>query len=418
MSSSVCAIRIDKSDFIRLHWQSDELAKRSSGASTMQHPVFGKLSYSENAAAWKTHHPLAELARFAVRNPTDKPAPPAPAEPQKSPADVQATMDLLQNQLEAQVRRMLGPQAEPLLAAMNEQLAQVRAGIPDEQQQAKLERQAAKAQRKAKRLRHGLFPVLVGDADQSGPSPEQEAAFRHLVANEAMICQAVMDALYKWYQGIASDEQLRRAMGLPDIRAPEGLTAAAHLLDVTIVPQHQDGVSRLLFSADCDWEVEHGSYVIYHPATGAKATTADEVEEILAGEEAEPCSEMPSNFELLQALQAHNEKRVQKLLAAGQDINALGNPPYPPLCMAVTQMDIDLVKRLLALGADPNLRDFENKTALQRAKQMHRAFDSRKGDKVSQAMLALAQSMNIPGLRDGAARTEEIIRLLQAAGAK
>lgn len=381
----------------------------------MQHPVFGKLTYSASAAGWVTHQLLPEFARFGARSAPEKPPPAAPAGPQPPSPQTQAMEQFLRTQLEGRLRATFGPVAEQMIAAIDEQAAKAQAGTPDEEQRAELEKQAAKARRKAERLRQGLFPLHIGDPEQSGPSPEQEAAFLHLKEHEAEVCQAVMGALFQSYQEYAG-----QLGDLPEISSPEGLGTAAHLLEIMIVPQHRDGVSHLVVETDCDWEVEHGMYVVYHPATGATATDYDGVDELLSADgmegDAEP-EESSGNYEIVEALLAGNEKRVQQLLAAGHDINALGNPPYPPLCMAVTQLNGDLVKRLLALGADPSLRDFENKTALQRAKWMLKTITPKKDDKLRQVLLALAQQANAPGLGDPAVRLREIIALLEAAGA-
>lgn len=108
---------------------------------------------------------------------------------------------------------------------------------------------------------------------------------------------------------------------------------------------------------------------------------------------------------------------MQQLLAAGHDVNAVGRSP-PPLCMAVQPMDVGLVSRPLAVGADPRLKDFENKTALQHARAMLRSFTPKKGDKLMEAALELARQRLGPGAGDFKGKLEEIIRLLVAAGAK
>ena len=63
------------------------------------------------------------------------------------------------------------------------------------------------------------------------------------------------------------------------------------------------------------------------------------------------------------------------LVAAGADINAIEPDEYPPLCMAVDQMEVDEVRRLLVFGADPNIADPEEKrTPLKMARRLSRAI--------------------------------------------
>jgi hypothetical protein len=157
--------------------------------------------------------------------------------------------------------------------------------------------------------------------------------------------------------------------------------------------------------------------VVYRKDTGADWTTFDGMHELLGVEYDEESFELPGNQELLQAVQANDQKKVQQLLAAGHDINAVGQFP-PPLCMAVQLMDVGLVRRLLAVGADPMLKDFQNKTALQHARAMLKSFTPKKGDKVMEAALELARQRLGPGAGDFQGKLEEIVRLLEAAGAK
>ena len=67
------------------------------------------------------------------------------------------------------------------------------------------------------------------------------------------------------------------------------------------------------------------------------------------------------------------EERARELIAAGADINALEPDEYPPLCMAVDQMEVAEVRRLLAYGANPNIADPEEKrTPLKMARRLYK----------------------------------------------
>src|SRR2546427_5172490 len=49
-------------------------------------------------------------------------------------------------------------------------------------------------------FRQGAFPLTIQDDEGSGPSPEQESAFRYLTEHEPQICQAVMTELLACYR--------------------------------------------------------------------------------------------------------------------------------------------------------------------------------------------------------------------------
>src|SRR6185437_15400072 len=99
--------------------------------------------------------------------------------------------------------------------------------------------------------------------------------------------------------------------------------------------------------------------------------------------------------ELVEAILNGEEDRARELVAAGADINALEPVVYPPLCMAVDQMEVSEVRRLLAFGADPNIADPEEKrTPLKMARRLYKelGFDpARRNDPLLDAMMALAR---------------------------
>ena len=49
--------------------------------------------------------------------------------------------------------------------------------------------------------------------------------------------------------------------------------------------------------------------------------------------------------ELVEAVLNGEHARARRLVEAGADINALEPDEYPPLCMAVDEMDVDEVRR-------------------------------------------------------------------------
>jgi hypothetical protein len=126
--------------------------------------------------------------------------------------------------------------------------------------------------------------------------------------------------------------------------------------------------------------------------------------------------------ELVEAVLNGETARAQELVAAGADINALEVDEYPPLCMAVDQMEVNEVRRLLAFGADPNIADpEERKTPLKLAKRLYKEMGfapTRRSDPLLDAMLALARQESGRQSSEVKSRLEEIISLLESAGGR
>lgn len=126
--------------------------------------------------------------------------------------------------------------------------------------------------------------------------------------------------------------------------------------------------------------------------------------------------------ELVEAVLNGEEARARRLVASGADINALEPDEYPPLCMAVDEMDVDEVRRLLEFGADPNIADPEEKrTPLKMARRLYKDLGfgpARKSDPLLDAMLALARHESGKHTDELRNRLEEIIRLLERAGGR
>lgn len=382
----------------------------------MPDDLFGPLTYSKKAGAWSGRRFLPRFAAVAARS-AEKP-PLDDASLQKLLGEAQQALDRKMEEL----RQKMGPGMDKLFPAMQELMKNPPKPVPEtpaerRKREAEEERERAARAAAEERRRQGLFPFTVADPTGAGPAPEQAAAFRHLIDHEAEVCQAVLEALHRSYQQYYEDERWRRICDLPEITSPAGVTAAAHLCDVRVCRESAEGVAHLLFEVDCDWEQEHGLCVVYRKDTGGDWTTFDGVDELLGVEYDEENVELPGNQELFQAVQADDQKKVRQLLAAGHDINAVGQFP-PPLCMAVQLMDGGLVRRLLAVGADPQLQDFEGKTALQHARAMLRTLAPKQADKMMEAVLELAKQRLGPERFDFKGKLEEIVRLLEAAGAK
>ena len=96
------------------------------------------------------------------------------------------------------------------------------------------------------------------------------------------------------------------------------------------------------------------------------------------------------------------------------DINDLGGQrPNPPLCQAAPTGNLVLVRRLLALKADPNLKDYRGRTALDCVRQ---ALDLLEPKHWFERLLRILGPGRVyAGMHD---RLREIVQLLEAAGAR
>jgi Ankyrin repeats (many copies) len=126
--------------------------------------------------------------------------------------------------------------------------------------------------------------------------------------------------------------------------------------------------------------------------------------------------------ELVEAILNGEAARAHALVEAGADINALEPDEYPPLCMAVDQMEVEEVRRLLAFGANPNIADpQEKRTPLKMARRLHKEMGfgpAGKKDPLLDAMMALARQESGKQTEELKSRLAEIIRLLEAAGGR
>ena len=215
----------------------------------------------------------------------------------------------------------------------------------------------------------GQFLVLVADPEHIGPSAEQEAAYRHLLENEETVAETVLNTLLSSVRDPCYADPSDPCFG---IKTQEELVKFSQLTGVEIVREHHHGMAYLVFWVDCDWEPEHGMNVVYHKDRPAAWTWSDGIGELLLSDQDVADSLLPPapHQQLFEAIEAKDARRVAELRAQGHDINDVGPRRRAPLCEAVYRLDVGLVKRLLAAGADPNLRDRENQTPLQRAHEM------------------------------------------------
>jgi hypothetical protein len=387
----------------------------------MTHDTFGKLKYKDADECWVGQAPLA---RFAAHGARAEPPPPTEEEAARMIADMNQALDGMRGMM----REQFGPAADDVFAAIDaetDQATEAEAGAPDPHAEARARKRQERAQKRAARLARGRYPVRVADPDGGGPRPPQAAAFRHLVENEPAVLGAVLGQVWDSFERAYEQEHWRKIVGLQPAAAVDDLRGRFALVRVEVARPHRGGFAHLVFTVDADWQDDHGLLVVYSPDAGTAAwTTFDGIDDLTpsddpaAGEEYAPTP----HDELVEAVLNGDEARARELAAAGVDINALAAGEYPPLCMAVDQMEVDEVRRLLAFGADPTLADpDEGATPLRMARRVYKEMGfgpAKKKDPLLDAMMLMAREAAGKQFDEMKARLDEIIRLLEEAGGK
>jgi len=385
----------------------------------MSDAAFAQHKYQAAVAAWVGFAPLAGFA--AVGAPA-APAPPTADEARQMVADMNQALDNLRGLM----REKHGAVADDVFDAADDAGDDPAFAAPDPRDAARNKKRAVRAKRKAARLARGEFPVRVADPDGTGPRPEQDAAFRHLMENEATIRAAVLAEVWTAFGEAYDQEDWRQIADIRPAATPEALHGRFGVSRVEIAREHRGGLAHLVFTVESDWQDEHGLFVVYSPDTRAAARTDfDGLLDLLPSDDPadREADYVPTpHDELVEAVLNGNEARARDLLAAGADINALAPGAYPPLCVAVDRMEAEEVRRLLTYGADPNLPDpDERRTALKLAKRMYKELGfgpAKANDPSHAAMTTLAREASGEQYDEMKVRLDEITGLLKAAGGK
>lgn len=391
----------------------------------MTHDLFGKLRYKDRDESWAGS---ARLPLFAAIGLRPEPPPMTEEDVQRSIAEMNAAMDGIRETM----RERFGDQIDKAFAEIDrtadEELRKVEEG-PDEPGPRDEAREQKRAERRAKHealLAKGKFPLRVAGPDEAEPTAKQEAALRFLQENEQAVYDAVAAQVFDSFRNAYEQEHWRRMNNLQPAASVEELKGKFAVTRLDISREARGGFAHLVFQTDCEWADEHGLMVVYSPDTReATWTSWDGLYDLL---ESDDPNDGPAGDEyvptphdrLLEAILTGDEAKARELAAAGADINALGEDEYPPLWIAVDQMEVEEVRRLLAFGADPALINSDERTTpLKHAKKMYRDMgfapskqkDALLGDLMSMMREAAGKQFN-----ELKGRLEEIIALLEGAG--
>jgi hypothetical protein len=114
----------------------------------------------------------------------------------------------------------------------------------------------------------GTARLTVDAEAKASPTPEQVAAFRHLLENEATVAEAVGRALLDYYPGeraaYLDAYDLGESDEMPEVTALAGLRSLVGLGSVHVLSLAKDGMACIGFEFGCVWDGEHGAGVMSH----------------------------------------------------------------------------------------------------------------------------------------------------------
>jgi hypothetical protein len=114
----------------------------------------------------------------------------------------------------------------------------------------------------------GTARLTVDAEAKARPTPEQVAAFRHLLDNEAAVAEAVKLALLDYYPGereaYLDAYDLEESDEVPEVMDLAGLRSLVGLGSVHVLSLARDGLACIGFEFGCVWDGEHGAGVMTH----------------------------------------------------------------------------------------------------------------------------------------------------------
>ncbi len=385
----------------------------------MTHDLFGKLKYKESDESWAGAARLPLFAAVGMRPEPEPGSPPQTEEEAAAEAErLTAELNAMMEQMRAAMSARFGEKA----AAAFDAVDSAAEDVPDQSDPRDEERAQRRAEKRAKNaalLAKGKYPIRVAGPGEAAPTPAQENAFRHLLANEAAVYDAVLAQVWESYR----ERAWPNVPGMKPAATAAELRGHFALSRLDISREARAGFAHIVFMVESDWADEHGLMVVYSPDTGeATWTTWDGLYDALESEEPqeEGAEYVPTPHDnLLEAILTGDEAKARELVAAGADINALGPDEYPPLWISVDQMEPDEVRRLLAFGADPTLANPDERTTpLKHAKKLFRDLGfapSKARDELLDGVLSMMRESAGPQMNDIKARLDAIIAALEAA---
>ena len=228
--------------------------------------------------------------------------------------------------------------------------------------------------------------------------------------------ERIHDKVFECYEAFAANDPnwLEDMCGVPTDLDRAGVLGHLQNPALTVASYQPDGPLTCQVYFIPDWDEEHGLYIEHRNGKWVDPQNEDY----------EPDGNVnfitsPSE-ELMMAVLAGDKAKADQLIAAGMDINALAPHEIPPLWIAVNQMEPSMVRQLLEYGADPALRNPDDKsTPLNHARRRYSEMGfgpSKQQGGLAHVMAELARSN--PAFVHVKGKLEEIIALLEGAAKK
>lgn len=369
----------------------------------MQHALFGNLIHHKEESYWRGVHKFPVLAGYDVYYGEFSSADVEEAEAKeaaKPPGLIDKGLQKLSHKIGDWIEKDM------------EEYDESKEGDAEDEEANRREESESSA-----RFRRGEFPVQIGDSKGKGPTPEQEKAFRELVDNESHIVGMIMQAVFEQYRELRKGDPGWYKM-FANAKTPADLKKMLRCEYIHVSEYHKSGVAYLGFYFHCLWDEEHGLGVLWHNDHVVEVGDYDTVYDVPEADNFPENQPPTPHQELVKAVFANNERYFQQLIDQGVSINAIEDGEIPPLTLAAEQLDVAVVTRLLDLGADPSLKDYEGKTALQRMKMMERTLDLSQKSVLMRLMMRLAQWFQPGPFNQMRKQVKQVIELLESRGAK
>lgn len=291
------------------------------------------------------------------------------------------------------------------------------------------------------------FELLVAAEDNEQPSQAQVRAFQFFVEHENAVSDKIIDAVFRWYVRRRTQErEWFEEHDCPEIDQANKLRDLMTFHGLRIRRDEFKRTALTGFSFACKWDDEHGLGVLVHRGTvleigGAdvafskpssagsvwlKTCTAAEkkaaqavlkaLRALRSREATSPLEaqyikhvygsrrRMQEHYRLRNAVQNGDQEQIRALVAKGVSINGVPDDSPAPLFIAIQHGNVELVKTMLELGADPRV-EFYGKTPLQSAVEAIELWGYRPGGPLGDR------------LKDKHERLTEIVRILRDAEA-
>lgn len=109
--------------------------------------------------------------------------------------------------------------------------------------------------------------VVTPDDEPTAPSSEQAAAYQHLVEQQEVTQDSILQAMFgeypKWQKQFDYDDEEGQKL-MPDVDRPDQLKSLISLLTVRIFSTSKSGLAYVGFQFCCAWDNEHALGAMVH----------------------------------------------------------------------------------------------------------------------------------------------------------